>query len=335
MIPGRLSLTTAEFARRVVIVGAIAAVAVILWRLVDVVLLIFGGIILAVALVSLARLLMQHVHLSRRWALAAVIGLIVIAVLGLGTLMGARLDAQFGQLGQTLEQEWAQVQRTRLGALLQSSSHSMPVQSVSHFVTEAATGFVDAVTAAILILFVGVFVAADPGWYRRGVLRLVPAAARGRTSGVLDALGTALSRWLKGVAIAMLSVGATTVLGLWLIGVPLALSLGILAGVLEFIPYVGPIVSSVPAILVAFTLGPWHALEVAGLFLAIHFLEGYVLVPSIQKWAVALPPALAIIAVVMFGLLFGPIGIILAHPLMVCAIVLVEELYVAGRQRVE
>lgn len=326
-----MSLSTAEFARRVVIVGAIAAVAVILWRLIDVVLLIFGAIILAVALVSLSRFLTRQGRLGRRWALAVVVILIAIAILGLGTLMGARLTAQFGQLGQTLEQQWAQVQHTRLGSLLQSSSHSMPVQSVSHFVTLAATGFADAVTAAILILFVGVFVAADPEWYRRGVLRLVPVTARGRTQGVLDALGTAISRWLKGVAIAMLSIGATTVLGLWLIGIPLALPLGILAGVLEFIPYAGPIVSAVPAILVAFTVGPWHALEVAGLFLAIHFLEGYVLVPSIQKWAVALPPALAIVAVVMFGLLFGPIGVILAHPLMVCAMVLVEELLVPRR----
>ncbi len=316
------------------IVGAIAAVAVILWRLIDVVLLIFAGIILAVALVALSRVLTRHAHLSRRWALGVVIGLITIALLGLGTLMGARLTVQFGQLGQTLSQEWVQAQHTRLGALLQSSSHSMPVQSVSHLVTEAATGFADAVTAAILVVFVGVFVAADPQWYRRGVLRLVPGTARERTRGILDSLGTAISRWLKGVGIAMLGIGATTLLGLWLIGIPLALSLGILAGVLEFIPYAGPIVSAVPAILVAFTLGPWHALEVAGLFLAIHFLEGYVLVPSIQKWAVALPPALAIVAVVMFGLLFGPIGIILAHPLMVCAMVLVEELYVGERQRV-
>jgi predicted PurR-regulated permease PerM len=329
-----VSLSTAEFARRVVIVGAIAAVAVLLWRLIDVVLLIFAGVILAVALVSLARLLMRHLPLGRRAALAAVICLATIAILGLAALMGARLATQFGQLGQTLQAEWTRLQQTRWAAeLFQGGSRSVPVTSVSHFVTAAATGFAGAVTAAILIVFVGVFVAADPEWYERGVLRLVPVAACERTKRVLHALGTALSRWLRGVVVAMLSVGAATTLALWLIGIPLALSLGVLAGVLEFVPYVGPIVSAVPAVLVAFTVGPWPALEVAGLFLAIHFFEGYVLVPSIQKWAVALPPALAIVAVVIFGLLFGPIGIILAHPLMVCAIVLVEELYVRPGHR--
>jgi predicted PurR-regulated permease PerM len=329
-----LSLSSGEFARRVVIVGAIAAVAVLLWRLIEVVLLIFAGVILAVALVSLSRLLMRYVPLGRRWALALVICLATIAILGLGALLGSRLASQFGQLGQTLETEWAQVGQTKLGALLQSSSHSVPVVSVSRFLTTAATSFAGAVTGTILIVFVGVFMAADPDWYMRGVLRLVPGAARGRTRLVLEALGTAISRWLRGVIIAMFCIGAATTLGLGLIGIPLALSLGILAGALEFIPYVGPIVSSIPAILVAFTVGPWHVLEVIGLFLAVHVLEGYVLVPAIQKWAVALPPALALTAVVMFGLLFGPLGIMLAHPLMVCAIVLVEELYVRHGQEV-
>lgn len=311
-----------------VIVGAIAAVAVLLWRLIEVVLLIFAAIILAVALVALSRLVMRYVHLGRRWALAVVICLTTIAILGLGALLGSRLATQFGQLGHTLQSEWAQVRQTKLGSLLESSSQSVPVASVSHFLTEAATGFAGALTGAILIVFVGVFMAADPDWYMRGVLRLVPGPARGRTRLVLESLGTALSRWLRGVVVAMLCIGLATTLGLWVIGIPLALSLGILAGALEFVPYVGPIVSAIPAILVAFTVGPWHVLEVIGLFVVLHVLEGYVLVPAIQKWAVALPPALALTAVVVFGLLFGPLGIILAHPLMVCAIVLVEELYV-------
>ena len=329
-----MSLSSGEFARRVVIVGTIAAVAILLWRLIEVVLLLFAGIILAVAFVALSRRLMRYVRLGRRWALAVVVCLVTVAILGLGALMGSRLAAQFGQLGHTLTTESTQLRQTKLGVLLQSSSQSVPVQSVSHFLTEAATGFAGAVTGAILIVFVGVFIAADPDWYMRGVLRLVPGAARGRTRLVLEALGTAISRWLRGVVIAMICIGVATTLGLWVIGIPLALSLGILAGALEFIPYVGPIVSSIPAILVAFTVGPWHVLEVIGLFLAVHVLEGYILVPAIQKWAVALPPALALTAVVMFGLLFGPLGIILAHPLMVCAMVLVEELYVQHGQEV-
>ena len=196
-----MSLSSGEFARRVVIVGTIAAVAILLWRLIEVVLLLFAGIILAVAFVALSRRLMRYVRLGRRWALAVVVCLVTVAILGLGALMGSRLAAQFGQLGHTLTTESTQLRQTKLGVLLQSSSQSVPVQSVSHFLTEAATGFAGAVTGAILIVFVGVFIAADPDWYMRGVLRLVPGAARGRTRLVLEALGTAISRWRREVTV--------------------------------------------------------------------------------------------------------------------------------------
>jgi predicted PurR-regulated permease PerM len=126
----------------------------------------------------------------------------------------------------------------------------------------------------------------------------------------------------------MVCVGVMTSTGLMLLGVPLALSLGILAGLCEFVPYLGPIVSSIPAILVAFTVGATPALEVAGLYLLVHALEGYVLVPIIQRRAVSLPPALALVAVVLFGIIFGPLGVIFAHPLMVAVIVLVRRLYI-------
>ena len=108
----------------------------------------------------------------------------------------------------------------------------------------------------------------------------------------------------------------------------MSLSLGILAGIAEFVPYLGPIVSAIPAILVAFTLGPTAALETAGLYLVIHGIEAYVLVPLIQRKAVALPPALGILAVVFFGLMLGPLGVVFAHPLTVCVIVLVQQLAV-------
>ncbi|HTV51090.1 MAG TPA: AI-2E family transporter, partial [Steroidobacteraceae bacterium] len=115
---------------------------------------------------------------------------------------------------------------------------------------------------------------------------------------------------------------------LWLLGIPLALSLGIFGGLSEFIPYVGPIVAAVPALLVAFMLGPIHALEVLGLYLIVHLFEGELLVPMIQRWTVSLPPALGIIAVVLFGWLFGLPGILFATPLTVVLIELIRTLYV-------
>jgi predicted PurR-regulated permease PerM len=131
-----------------------------------------------------------------------------------------------------------------------------------------------------------------------------------------------------GQLVAMLSVGLITGIGLWLLDVPLALSLGLIAGILEFIPFIGPILSAIPALLVAFTQDGWTPLYVLLLYLGIQQIEGNVLMPVIQKWAVSLPPALGLLGVVIFGLLFGILGVLFATPLMVVVMVFVQKLYV-------
>src|SRR6185437_16074084 len=160
------------------------------------------------------------------------------------------------------------------------------------------------------------------------LLALLPQAARPHAERAMDAAIAALGRWLEGVLLAMVSVGVVTGLGLWALGIPLALALGTLGGVLEFIPYIGPILSAVPAVLIAFAVSPTLALEVVVLYVGIHFIEGELLVPLIQRWAVALPPAVAIVAVVVFGWIFGLPGVIFATPMAVVLIKLVENLYV-------
>jgi predicted PurR-regulated permease PerM len=144
----------------------------------------------------------------------------------------------------------------------------------------------------------------------------------------MDAAGRALSRWLLGQLIAMGAVGVAVATGLALLKMPLALALGLISGVLEFIPFLGPIISGTLAVIAAFAQGPEQALWVGLLFLAIQQIEGNVLIPLIQRWAVHLPPALAVASVLIFGTLFGWAGIILGTPLMVVCMVLVKQLYV-------
>jgi predicted PurR-regulated permease PerM len=115
---------------------------------------------------------------------------------------------------------------------------------------------------------------------------------------------------------------------LWLIGVPLALTLGIIAGILEMLPYIGPWLSAVPAVLVALLLSPWHVLMVLALYLGLHILEGYILLPLVQRRAVQLPPALTLLAQVFLGELLGVMGLFVAAPLTVATIVLIKMLYV-------
>jgi predicted PurR-regulated permease PerM len=123
-------------------------------------------------------------------------------------------------------------------------------------------------------------------------------------------------------------VGAVTAAGLTLLGIPMALALGILAGLLNFVPYLGPILSGAPAVLIAFTQSPADALNTLLLCVAIQTLEGYALTPVLQRRSVSIPPALGILAIVGLGALFGAYGVLFATPLLLVAMVLVRMLYV-------
>ena len=145
---------------------------------------------------------------------------------------------------------------------------------------------------------------------------------------MVDNLGGTLRRWLLGQLLVMTIVGVVVTVGLWLLGVPFAPALGLLAFLLEFIPYVGPIGSAVPGLLVASSLGTSKLLYVAILYFAVQSAEGYLLSPLIQERAVKIPPALTVLAQVLLGVLVGGFGLILATPLTAVALVLVNELYI-------
>ena len=325
-----------ELAVRAAVVTAIAAAAFLIWYTANVLVLLFGSVIVAVALRALVSLATRHTPLHERWALAVVAVVLLVAILGLGTLIGSHLAQQFSQLMQTLQEAWTQaraaLETSQLGSALLRAESNASTSSLARL-EGAATSSIGALTEAVLMLFIGLFLAVEPSLYRRGAIALTPVSARASAARLLDALGISLTRWLQGVVITMLCIGVMTSVGLALLGIPLALSLGILAGACEFVPYLGPLVSAIPAVLVAFTKGSVPALEVVGLYLIVHAIEAYVLVPIIQKRAVALPPALGLVAVLLFGWLFGPLGVILAHPLMVSIIVLVRQLYVDRQRR--
>ena len=155
-----------------------------------------------------------------------------------------------------------------------------------------------------------------------------PFDKRQRAAEIMDALGRGLWRWLIGQGIAMLAVAVLSGVGLWLIGVPLAMTLGIIAGLMDFIPYVGPWLGGAPAVLMALTMGPMEAIYTVILFVIIQQVEGNLLMPVIQKRASSLPPVLTVLAVVGFGVLFGFMGVLLATPLLLVLIVLVRMIYV-------
>jgi predicted PurR-regulated permease PerM len=186
-----------------------------------------------------------------------------------------------------------------------------------------------ALAAFVLAVLMGVYLALDVRRYRRGFLSLVPPQHRERIADALDASGRALSRWLVGQGVIMIVLGASVAIGLSLLKMPLALALGVIAGLLEFVPFFGPVASGLLAVLVAFAQGPEQALWVAGLFVVVQQVENHLLVPLVQRWAAQLPPVLTLAGVVVFATLFGPLGVMLGTPLTVVARILVLKLYVA------
>jgi predicted PurR-regulated permease PerM len=191
------------------------------------------------------------------------------------------------------------------------------------------TSFVGGLADLLLIVFGGLFLAAQPGLYRQGFLLLLPpGGSRERVAGTLDASGTALRRWLLGQLVAMLLVFVLTGLGLWAIGVPAALALALLAGLAEFVPLIGPIVAAIPALLIALSDGWQTALWTLLLYLAIQQVESNLIMPVVQHRVVSLPPAVTLFAVVAFGLLFGSLGVLFATPLAVVVFVAVKKLWV-------
>jgi predicted PurR-regulated permease PerM len=306
----------------------------LLWQLRDVVLLVFGAAIVAALLRAFADPLTRATGLPGRAAVPLVaVFLLLLLVLCLWSL-GEPLARQLQELRTALPRAWAAVREW-----LEKSAFGLKLLDVSDDVTRdfvipwsrlagVATVATGALADVVFIVLMGVYLALDPGLYKRGLLRLVPPARRGAVGDALERSGDGLKGWLVGQGMAMLAVGLTVGIGLALLGIPVAPALGFIAGLLEFVPFFGAIASGLLSVLVAFAQGPQQALYVAIFFLVVQQLEGNVLVPFVQRWAVHLPPVLSLLAVVVFGALFGVAGVVFGTPLMVVTVVLVDRLYV-------
>jgi predicted PurR-regulated permease PerM len=180
----------------------------------------------------------------------------------------------------------------------------------------------------ILVVIGGFFLAAAPDRYCAGLVKLFPPQHHENIDSALRLSGNALRLWLFGQLISMAIVGVLVGLGTWLLGLPAPLALGVFAGLMEFIPILGPWLGAVPAVLLAVSEGGWTVLWTIVLFLAIQQVESNLITPLVQQQLVEIPAALLLFAVVGLGLLFGAIGVLVAAPLAVVLYVLVKKLYV-------
>jgi len=321
------------FIERLVIALVVIGIALLLWHLRGLFILVFGAVLVEVILNIIARPLRERARLPSPLALAAAVLLVVAVIGGAAWMFGAEVARQAEGLRTLVPAAWALVMQRLDGlgigeAVRQWTAALGAGGGVLGHIGAIAMSIGSGIFDTLLVVVGGTYLAAQPDLYRTGLLKLIPARGRELAAEALDAGGRALHLWLLGRLVSMAVVAFLTWLGLTLIGVPSALTLALLAGLLEFVPFIGPIVAAVPAVLLAFGAGPDKALWVGLLFLAIQQFEGNVLEPLVQQRAVDLPPALLLFAVVAGGLVFGVVGILFAAPLTVVLYVLVKRLYV-------
>ena len=305
-----------------------------LWILMHLLLLAFAAVLVAVLLSACAGFIDAHSPIKGKWALTLMAILLTLLLLAFALLLGSEARMQIAELLDRLP-DLLEAAQNRLGvhditSWLGDEGQQLLVGDtplLSRFAAYSST-FLRALIDVILVVFAGVYIAVNPGLYRSGLIRLTPPAMRARTEQTLSALYRALRLWLWGQLLAMGLVGTLVSLGLWLLGVPSALALGLIAGGLEFVPILGPFIAAVPGIAIALSLSPELALWTLLVYVLVQQTEGNLITPLVQKEMVRLPPALTIFAIIAFGLLFGPLGILFATPLTVVTFVLVEKLWI-------
>jgi predicted PurR-regulated permease PerM len=202
------------------------------------------------------------------------------------------------------------------------------MQGAPSFLFPVMSSVVGSIGGLIIVLFIAMYIAADPGLYREGMLHLVPHRNRAKAREWLAALRDTLRQWLVARLMAMVIIGVLTGAGLALLKVKGAAALGVLAGLLEFVPFFGPIASAVPAIGIALVDSPQKALWVAGLYLLMQQLEGNVVTPLLLEKRLAIPPVMTVVAVAAMGMVFGVLGMLVAEPLIAAVLVTTKMLYV-------
>lgn len=178
----------------------------------------------------------------------------------------------------------------------------------------------------LLVIFLSIYLAIDPSVYRRGLLHLVPRRLQGQTEEILTAIVVTLRKWLVTQLIAMIVIGVVTTVVLMALKVRAAVPLGILAGLLEFVPNLGPVLSALPAIAMGFVDSPQKALAVAIAYVGIQFIENHLLIPILMKQGLNLPPALTIVMQSLMALVFGVLGLLVAVPLLAAIVIAVQIL---------
>lgn len=328
------------YVQRVLIAIGIAGITFLLWQVKHALVLAFASVIVAVILLAAARGLRRLVPMPPRIALGAAIVLILAAFALASTLIGAQIATQVVRLIDQVPQALASIEQQfgvdipgigepSVAGAAQPRPDGLPV--LGQMIRQAAaTGIsvMNSLAAMLLAAIAGIFLAARPEQYQRGVVLLFPRSQHARVEQALRASGRALYLWLLSQLVAMLIIGLLVACGTWLIGLPAPLALGLFAGIMEFVPILGPVLGAIPAVVLALQENTALFLWTVLLFVAIQLLESNIVMPVIGRQLVRIPPVLLLFSIFVVGLLFGAPGLLVAAPFTVVVYVLIKTLYI-------
>ena len=328
-----------SLARRAFTVTGVVIISVllvlVLWRAMEVLLLMFAAVLVAVLLRFMSDAINRRTGLGEIWSLSLVLALLLGALTAAFWVMGPAVAFEVEALGagmaESIDEMEALLRRNEMGAWVLDNMPEIDLgeaQQLWSRIGGIGATVLGSIAAFFVILFVGVFFAYNPRLYVEGLIRLVPLQRRRRAAEVMERLGITLRWWLLGQLISMVILWLSTWLLLHLLGVPLAFILGLMTGLLTFIPYLGPLVALIPIAMVAFLHSPVAGVMAVAGYFVIQNIEGNVIMPIVFEKTVSIPPALTVISQILMASLLGMLGVLLATPLLAVSMVLVRMLYV-------
>lgn len=313
----------------------VVALALFFPRIFQVLLVFFAGVLAAILVHIPADWLKAHTPLTSQVAVIIVIVLLIVSIALTSWLIRPSIAKQLDALAETvpnaLDQIEAWLRSSPVAQQLYDETQALSDLNVESLLVGVGGAFSDLLGFGVYLLItplIGFYLALNPQIYTRGVIGLLPKSKRARAREVLHAVGQSLKWWLVGRLFAMVVLGLLIGLGLELLGVPLALILGVITGLFSFVPAIGSILAASVAALVAITQGPSTLLVVMLVYAGAQMIETYFLTPMVQQYTVSLPPALALLVQLALSLVAGGFGVALAFPLATVALVLVKMLYV-------
>ncbi|MEO7044184.1 MAG: AI-2E family transporter [Ferruginibacter sp.] len=304
----------------------------------SVLLLALAAILIAVYFHGLANIIHRKLHIPKRWSLGISILFNVILLIAFFWFVGARLQSQVSELSDTLpkaiEKVKVKMDSTSVGSkilgFVKSSGDSEKTLAVAKKFFSSGFGIL---SDLYIVILMASFFTASPSTYKKGFTKLLPSKAKGKAESLLNDLSHILKKWIKGQVFGFFFIAVFTGVGLWIIGMPLILTLAIMAGVLNFVPNFGPLIALIPAGLLGLTISPTTSLVVMGMYIFVQIIQSAVTQPLIQQKMVNIPPVLTIFAQVAMGLLAGFWGVLLAAPIVAIIMTVVNKLYLDPQQQ--